>query len=129
SQTGPTALITYRAGRLPAPVAFASPVGQPPRRRHSSMIDGPPARWMAPSTPPPPRSPLFAAFTIASTATVVMSPWTSSRRTSIAFTIASGGKGARMDLRAKQEPLKAGYRANPDSGRITIVARGGQGDE
>ena len=34
-----------------------------------------------------------------------------------------------MDMRATQEPLKAGYRANPESGRITLVARGGQGDE
>jgi uncharacterized OsmC-like protein len=34
-----------------------------------------------------------------------------------------------MDIRATQEPLKAGYRADPDSGRITLVARGGQGDE
>src|SRR5436305_12868199 len=34
-----------------------------------------------------------------------------------------------MDLRALQEPLKAGYRADPESGKITLVARGGQGDE
>jgi len=34
-----------------------------------------------------------------------------------------------MDLRATQEPLKAGYRADPESGRITLVATGGQGDE
>lgn len=34
-----------------------------------------------------------------------------------------------MDLRAVQEPLKAGYRADPQSGRITLVARGGQGEE
>jgi len=34
-----------------------------------------------------------------------------------------------MDLRAMQEPLKAGYRADPDSGKITLVARGGQGEE
>jgi uncharacterized OsmC-like protein len=34
-----------------------------------------------------------------------------------------------MDLRATQEPLKAGYRADPESGKITLVARGGQGDE
>ena len=34
-----------------------------------------------------------------------------------------------MDLRATQEPLKAGYRADPESGQITLVARGGQGDE
>jgi hypothetical protein len=38
------------------------------------MIDGPPARWIAPSTPPPPASALFAAFTIASAAKPVMSP-------------------------------------------------------
>ena len=34
-----------------------------------------------------------------------------------------------MDLRAMQEPLKAGYRADPRSGRITLVAHGGQGEE
>jgi uncharacterized OsmC-like protein len=34
-----------------------------------------------------------------------------------------------MDIRATQEPLKAGYRADPESGKITLVARGGQGDE
>lgn len=34
-----------------------------------------------------------------------------------------------MDLRATQEPLKAGYRADPESGKITLVAKGGQGDE
>ena len=34
-----------------------------------------------------------------------------------------------MDLRAAQEPLKAGYRSDPESGKITLVARGGQGDE
>jgi uncharacterized OsmC-like protein len=34
-----------------------------------------------------------------------------------------------MDLRTLQEPLKAGYRADPDSGRITLTARGAQGGE
>jgi uncharacterized OsmC-like protein len=34
-----------------------------------------------------------------------------------------------MDLRATQEPLKAGYRADPESGKITLVAKGGQGDD
>jgi uncharacterized OsmC-like protein len=33
-----------------------------------------------------------------------------------------------MDLRNRQEPLKAGYRADPESGKITLVARGGQAD-
>src|SRR4051794_37824339 len=44
-------------------------------RRASSWAD-PPARRMAPSTPPPPMSPLFAALTTASTSWVVMSPRT-----------------------------------------------------
>jgi uncharacterized OsmC-like protein len=34
-----------------------------------------------------------------------------------------------MDLRAVQEPLKAGYRSDPDSGRITLVARGAKAGE
>src|SRR5690242_18803248 len=37
---------------------------------------GPPRRWMAPSTPPPPSSDEFAALTIASALRRVMSPWT-----------------------------------------------------
>src|SRR3954467_14089281 len=55
----------------------ASPVGQPPRVRHSCSSSGPAARWMAPSTPPPPSSDWLAALTMASTARVVMSAcWT-----------------------------------------------------
>jgi uncharacterized OsmC-like protein len=34
-----------------------------------------------------------------------------------------------MDLRAMQEPLKAGYRSDPESGRITLTARGSQVDQ
>src|SRR4029077_17440548 len=37
------------------------------------MISGPPARWTAPSTPPPPASDWLAALTMASTGRVVMS--------------------------------------------------------
>ena len=44
--------------------------------RHSSRISGPPARWMAPSTPPPPSRELLAALTMASTRSSVMSPRT-----------------------------------------------------
>jgi uncharacterized OsmC-like protein len=33
-----------------------------------------------------------------------------------------------MNLREVQKPLKDGYRANPESSKITLVARGGQGD-
>src|SRR5687768_11039429 len=57
----------------------ASPVGHPPRRRHSSRSSGPAARWIAPSTPPPPRRDSLAALTIASTARRVMSALTASR--------------------------------------------------
>ncbi len=33
-----------------------------------------------------------------------------------------------IDLRAVQEPLKQGYREHPESGLITLTARGGTGD-
>jgi uncharacterized OsmC-like protein len=33
-----------------------------------------------------------------------------------------------MNLREVQKPLKDGYRAHPESSKITLVARGGQGD-
>ena len=62
-------------------VATAWPVGSPSGRRsvriwrHSARIAGPPALWIAPSTPPPPSSPLLAALTIASAGKAVMSPW------------------------------------------------------
>src|SRR5436190_12093902 len=39
----------------------------------------PAARWIAPSTPPPPNRVVLAALTIASTACRVISPWTASR--------------------------------------------------
>jgi len=34
-----------------------------------------------------------------------------------------------MDLRQVQEPLKEGYRRDPDTGRITLTARGATGGE
>src|SRR5215211_1788808 len=82
-QTGPTAWMTHRDGSRPPVVAFASPVAHPPRRLHSSRIAGPPARWIAPSTPPPPSSDSFAAFTIASTRCSVRSPTTNESRSGI----------------------------------------------
>ena len=84
---GPTVWITQRAGRSPAPVATASPTSRPSRcvvlrsRRHASSSRGPAAAWIAPSTPPPPSSAEFAALTMASTRSVVMSPRTASRVT------------------------------------------------
>src|SRR6202022_4192388 len=55
-------------------VSRASPGGQPPSLRHSARSSGPAARWIAPSTPPPPSSEVFAALTIASTRRREMSP-------------------------------------------------------
>ena len=46
-------------------VIFACPVLHPPNKRHSAKSSGPAARCIAPSTPPPPKRELFAAFTIA----------------------------------------------------------------
>lgn len=71
---GPTVWITYFVLRFPAVVTTALPVGQLPIFLHSCMMVGPPARWMAPSTPPPPARLLFAAFTIASVDSLVISP-------------------------------------------------------
>src|SRR6266853_601168 len=62
-----------RAGNLYPRVIFALPALQPPSVRHSASSSGPAARWIAPSTPPPPSSERFAAFTMASTCKVVMS--------------------------------------------------------
>src|SRR5580693_1579427 len=56
------------------------PVGQPPSVRHSASNSGPAARWIAPSTPPPPSKDWLAALTMASTASVVMSATQISRR-------------------------------------------------
>ena len=72
--------VTFTSGRAIARVTFASPGSQPPSSRHSARSRGPAARWIAPSTPPPPRSVELAAFTIASTASVVISPRSASIR-------------------------------------------------
>src|SRR5512142_1838211 len=65
--------MTYFAGSLYPLVILASPVSPPPSVRPSSRSSGPAARWIAPSTPPPPRRDVFAALTIASTVRVVIS--------------------------------------------------------
>src|SRR5262244_100072 len=72
--------MTHRAPRPPADVATAWPVGRPSgyrdsrSSRHSARIVGPPRRWIAPSTPPPPSSDELAALTMASARSAVMSP-------------------------------------------------------
>src|SRR5690349_14842963 len=57
---------------------------------------------MAPSTPPPPRSSALAAFTIASTASLVMSPWTIS-----IIDEHRAGDDPRLPLRAEEPPRRA----------------------
>ncbi len=68
--------MTHLAGNRYPFVILASPVAQPFNVRHSANNSGPAARWIAPSTPPPPSRDVFAAFTIPSTANVVMSATT-----------------------------------------------------
>src|SRR6185312_8384286 len=72
-QTGPTAWMTYRAGSRKPGVRRASPVGQPPIAAQARASSGPAARWIARQTPPPGASASFAALTIASVSSVVMS--------------------------------------------------------
>src|SRR3569833_1353361 len=71
---GPTAWMTFSHGRSYALVILALPVLQPPSVLHSASRPRPAARWMAPSTPPPPSRELFAALTIAPTSSCVISP-------------------------------------------------------
>ena len=73
-QTGPTVWTTKRAGNRKPGVATASPVGHRPSRAHAASSSGPAAAKIAPHTPPPRASSELAALTIASTASVVISP-------------------------------------------------------
>src|SRR5438093_13111516 len=57
---------------------MASPISIGPLDSASRSISSPPARLIAPATPAPIQSALFAAFAIASTSSAVMSPSTTS---------------------------------------------------
>src|SRR6187551_4014479 len=70
---------TCFARRFPAPVAIAWPTAIGACATASCSISDPPARLIAPATPAPIQSSLFAAFAIASTSSSVMSPSTTSR--------------------------------------------------
>src|SRR5579862_2450615 len=72
--------MTCFAGSRWPRVNLAEPVAQPPSVLHSSYKSGPAARWIAPSTPPPPSKLRFAALTMASTSNVVMSATQTSSR-------------------------------------------------
>src|SRR3954469_11170539 len=69
---------------------------------------GPAARWIAPSTPPPPRSDVLAALTMASTPSVVMSAtMTSSRALPIRRAAnAASGRGVDRDALVGKELLQ-----------------------
>src|SRR5215204_5769342 len=67
------AWITQRQGMSPAVVSTASPSPIGALASDSRCTSGPPAREIAPATPPPCRSIVFAALAIASTSRVVMS--------------------------------------------------------
>src|SRR3974377_1433456 len=69
---------------------------------------GPPARWIAPSTPPPPMSDELAAFTMASHASRVMSPGPLiTRDRSGAKKTCSGLLASVMRVRKPGAPLRA----------------------
>ena len=74
------AWITQRAGRSPALVSTASPRPIGARSFDSRWISGPPAREMAPATPPPWASCVLAALAIASTSSFVTSACATSSR-------------------------------------------------
>src|SRR5262245_42263467 len=109
--------MTWVAASRPAVVAFASPVSQPPRPRHSARISGPPARWIAPSTPPPPSRLEFAALTIASTRCCVISPRTASitsEKLALGGSQARRLKAAELDEHAGDDRVELRPRATVD---------------
>ena len=67
------AWITQRAGMAPAVVSTASPSSIGARSLDSRCTSGPPAREIAPATPPPWASCVFAALAMASTSSAVTS--------------------------------------------------------
>ncbi len=81
------AWMIQRAGIRPAVVCTASPSPIGARRLLCSWTSGPPAREIAPATPPPCCSIVLAALAIASTSRVVMSVSRTSTMAAIARSI------------------------------------------
>src|SRR5580692_5647549 len=91
-------MMCFAGNRWPR-VILAAPVAQPPSALHSSYSSGPAARWIAPSTPPPPSKLRLAALTMASTASVVMSATQiSSRAAPTSATSSAGTSGIKTSL-------------------------------
>src|SRR5262247_4765566 len=96
--------MTHFAGRRYPFVIRASPVGQPPSVRHSASSSGPAARWIAPSTPPPPSKLELAALTMASTARRVMSARAASSRARIFAVMLDPSSDLDLDPKPVQQP-------------------------
>src|SRR5215207_455949 len=97
--------MTWRACRRPAPVATASPASIGPSATASRSISPPPARLIAPATPAPIHSSLFAALAIASASRAVMSPSTTA--SSIGPTLARPRRERGRPLRRERRRLHA----------------------
>src|SRR5262249_6158566 len=110
-----------------------------PIRSHSSWIDGPPRRRIAPATPEPSCRASLAALTIASTESPVMSALVSSIEADMALS-ASGSDGAGNRIRDREISLRhprlrlsraegwPGVPAQGDFGIEGILPRNGQAD-
>src|SRR6516162_5577557 len=107
--------MTCFAGSLKPRVIFAAPVSQPPSVRHSASKSGPAARWIMPSTPPPPSSLRFAALTMASTPSVVMSAIATSSRAGPTAAAMSGEILGTADIAVNlSSPFGARFRGEID---------------
>jgi hypothetical protein len=104
----------------PRLVVRASPVGHRATsgrnlctRSHSAARPGPAAAWIAPSTPPPPSMPSFAALTMASPSHCVMSPLCRDparrRRTAAGKQRAQGGKAEGINDESRNGARYAAY--------------------
>src|SRR5262249_38909577 len=88
---------------------------EPRSVRHSASKSGPAARWIAPSTPPPPSSVRFAALTMASTPSVVMSAIAISSRVGPTAAAMSGEILRTADIAVNlSRPFGARFRAEID---------------
>src|SRR6478736_3859106 len=92
--------------------------------RHSATRSGPAARWIAPSTPPPPSSERLAALTMASSASVVMSPTQTSIRAEPISAASSGFTSGMSAILSRPFGLRFGAQVDgaldPDIGEVLV---------
>src|SRR5262245_7172490 len=116
--------MTHRARRFPPLVTTACPTAHVPIRSHSSWIDGPPRRRIAPATPEPSCNASLAALTIASTESPVMSALVSSIEAAMALS-ASRSHGAGDGIGDRQVRLRhVRLRLSRDDGLPGVAADG-----